>query len=137
MKSIVFLILCTFTVKAQTITATGTHFVEGVKDKNWSNVNGTNFTKAKFKSFEGSCYNLITVDETVEVSFRALSSIKSGRLEFFLANEQENQLFFCGTTNSCELLKTVTLEKGKNYKLFFTGRNAKGNYEVTWDINKK
>lgn len=137
MKSIVFLLLCMMSVKAQNITSTGTHFVDGVKDKKWSNTNGDHFTKATFKFFEGSCYTLLAVDETVEVSFRAYSEIKSGRLELQLVDEQENQYFYCSATKESEVLKNITLEKGKKYKLLFTGVNANGKYEVNWEINSK
>jgi len=136
MKSIVFLLLCVISLNAQTIKSSGTHFVDGIKDKSWSNANGENFTDAKFKSYSGSCYVLLEVDETVEVSFHALSKIKNGRLEFKLIDEQENQYFYCSATKECELLKDVVLEKGKKYKLLFTGKNANGNYEVTWEIRK-
>ena len=137
MKSIVFLLLCVISLNAQTIKSSGTHFVDGIKDKSWSNANGENFTNAKFKSYSGSCYALLEVDETVEVSFHAFSEIKAGRLEFKLIDEKENQYFYCSATKECELLKDVILEKGKKYKLLFTGANANGNYEVTWKIRKK
>ena len=137
MKSIVFLLLCVISLNAQTIKSSGTHFVDGIKDKGWSNANGENFTNAKFKSYTGSCYALLEVDETVEVSFQAFSEIKAGRLEFKLIDEKENQYFYCSATKECELLKDVILEKGKKYKLLFTGANANGNYEVTWEIRKK
>lgn len=137
MKSIVFLLLCAISLNAQTVKSSGTHFVDGNKDKSWSNANGENFTNAKFKSYSGSCYVLLEVDETVEVSFHALSKIKNGRLEFKLIDEQENQYFYCSATKECELLKDVVLEKGKKYKLLFTGKNANGNYNVSWEIRKK
>ena len=137
MKSIVFLLLCTINLNAQTFKSSGTHFVDNIKDRSWSNANGENFTNAKFKSYSGSCYALLEVDETVEVSFHAFSKIKAGRLEFKLIDEKENQYFYCSATKECELLKDVILEKGKKYKLLFTGTNANGNYEVTWKIRKK
>lgn len=137
MKSIVFLLLCTINLNAQTFKSSGTHFVDNIKDKSWSNANGENFANAKFKSYTGSCYTLLEVDETLEVSFQALSKIKDGRLEFKLIDEKENQYFYCSATKECEILKDVILEKGKEYKLLFTGANANGNYEVTWKINKK
>jgi hypothetical protein len=137
MKSIVFLLLCTINLNAQTVKSSGTHFVDNIKDKSWSNANGENFANAKFKSYTGSCYTLLEVDETVEVSFQALSKIKDGRLEFKLIDEKENQYFYCSATKECVILKDVILEKGKKYKLLFTGANANGNYEVTWKINKK
>lgn len=136
MKSIVFLLLCAISLNAQTIKSSGTHFVDGIKDKSWANANGENFANAKFKSYTGTCYTLLEVDETVEVSFEALSEIKAGRLEFKLIDEKENQYFYCSATKECELLKDVILEKGKKYKLLFTGTNANGNYEVTWKISK-
>lgn len=77
MKSIVVLLLCAISLNAQTIKSSGTHFVDGIKDKSWSNANGENFTNAKFKSYTGTCYILLEVDETVEVSFEALSEIKA------------------------------------------------------------
>ncbi|GGC83785.1 hypothetical protein GCM10011508_08910 [Flavobacterium lutivivi] len=134
MKSIVFSLLCVLSLNAQTITSSGTHFVDNIKDKGWSNANGDNFTNAKFKSYSGSCYVLLEVDETAEVSFHAFSKIKDGRLEFKLIDEKENQYFYCSATKECDLLKDVVLEKGKKYKLLFTGANANGNYEVTWKI---
>ena len=138
MKKIsILLVLFTAILNAQTIKSSGTHFVDGIKDKSWSNTNGENFTNAKFKSYSGSCYALLEVDETVEVSFHAFSKIKAGRLEFKLIDEKENQYFYCSATKECELLKDVILEKGKKYKLLFTGANANGNYEVTWEIRKK
>ena len=137
MKSIVFLLLCTINLNAQTFKSSGTHFVDNIKDKSWSNANGENFANAKFKSYTGSCYTLLEVDETLEVSFQALSKIKDGRLEFKLIDEKENQYFYCSATKECEILKDVILENGKEYKLLFTGENANGNYEVTWKINKK
>ena len=137
MKSIVFLLLCAISLNAQTIKSSGTHFVDGIKDKSWANANGENFANAKFKSYTGTCYTLLEVDETVEVSFHAFSKIKAGRLEFKLIDEKENQYFYCSATKECELLKDVILEKGKKYKLLFTGTNANGNYEVTSKIRKK
>jgi hypothetical protein len=40
MKSIVFLVMFVLNVNAQTIKSSGTHFVDGIKDKSWSNANG-------------------------------------------------------------------------------------------------
>jgi hypothetical protein len=137
MKNIVFFLLCAISLNAQTIKSSGTHFADGIKDKSWSNANGENFTNAKFKSYTGSCYTLIEVEETVKVNFHAISEIKAGQLEFKLIDEQENKYFYCDATKTCELLKDIVLEKGKKYKLFFTGMNAKGNYKVTWKISKE
>lgn len=132
MKNVVFLILCVAGMNAQNIKSSGTHFIDGVKDKNWANSNGKNFTNANFKSYSGSCYVLLETDQTTIVSFRAISKALKGSIEMKLIDESNNQYFNCSTTDECNLQKEITLEKGKKYRLFFTGENANGNYEVTW-----
>lgn len=132
MKSIILTLLCVMGLSAQNIKPDGTHFIDGVKDKKWSNKNGKDFTDASFSDFSGSCYVLLETDETAEVNFQSLSEIKKGRLELKLIDEQDNVYFYCSTTEKCVLQKDIVLEKGKKYRLYFTGENAKGKYLVKW-----
>lgn len=129
-KLAILLVLFTAILNAQNIKSSGTHFVDGVKDKKWSNSNGANFTKASFSDFTGSCYVFLEVDETTLVSFETFTKVKSGNLEVKLIDEDEQTFFYCKTTKECEVLKEITLEKGKKYRLYFTGKNAKGSYRV-------
>lgn len=136
-KLSILLVLFSAILNAQNIKSSGTHFVEGVKDKKWSNSNGNDFTKASFSNFDGSCYVFLEVDETTSVSFETFTKVKSGNLEVKLIDEEEQTYFYCKTTNECENLKDITLEKGKKYRLYFTGKNAKGSYKVNWKIKSK
>lgn len=136
MKSMLFALFCAMSLNAQNIKSEGTIFVDGVKDKKWSNSNGKEFTKASFAEFSGACYVTLEVDETAEVNFKSVSTISKGNLEVKLIDEQENDSFNCKTAENCIVVKDITLEKGKKYRLYFTGENAKGNYEVNWKINK-
>ena len=129
-KLAILLVLFTAILNAQNIKSSGTHFVDGVKDKKWSNSNGANFTKASFSDFTGSCYVFLEVDETTLVSFETFTKVKSGNLEVKLIDEDEQTFFYCKTTKECEVLKEITLEKRKKYRLYFTGKNAKGSYRV-------
>ena len=129
-KLAILLVLFTAILNAQNIKSSGTHFVDGVKDKKWSNSNGANFTKASFSDFTGSCYVFLEVDETTLVSFETFTKVKSGNLEVKLIDEDEQTFFYCKTTKECKVLKEITLEKGKKYRLYFTGKNAKGSYRV-------
>lgn len=136
MKSIILTLLCVMSLNAQNITSDGTHFIDGVKDKKWSNKTSKDFTNASFSDYTGSCYVFLEIDKTAEVSFQSLSEIKKGRLELKLIDEQDNTYFYCSTTEKCIVQKEVTLEKGKKYRLYFTGKNAKGNYLVEWKVKK-
>lgn len=136
MKSIIITLLCVMGLNAQNIKSDGTHFIDGVKDTKWNNSNGNDFTKASFSDFTGSCYVFLEVDQTTEVSFKSLSEVKKGRIEVKLIDEDENNYFYCSTTNECDLQKDVVLEKGKKYRLYFTGDHAKGKYLVNWKIKK-
>ena len=129
-KLSILLVLFTAILNAQDIKSSGTHFVDGVKDKKWSNNNGTDSTKASFSDYSGSCYVFLEVDETTLVSFKTFTKIKSGNLEIKLLDENEQTYFCCKTTKECEILKDITLEKGKKYRLYFIGKNANGSYEV-------
>ena len=131
-KLAILLVLFTAILNAQNIKSSGTHFVDGVKDKKWSNSNGANFTKASFSDFTGSCYVFLEVEETTLVSFETFTKVKSGNLEVKLIDEDEQTFFYCKTTKECEVLKEITLEKGKKYRLYFTGKNAKGSYRVNF-----
>ena len=131
-KLAILLVLFTTILNAQNIKSSGTHFVDGVKDKRWSNSNGADFTKASFSDFTGSCYVFLEVDETTLVSFATFTKVKSGNLEVKLIDENEQTFFYCKTTKECEALKEITLEKGKKYRLYFTGKNAKGSYRVNF-----
>ena len=131
-KLAILLVLFTAILNAQNIKSSGTHFVDGVKDKKWSNSNGANFTKASFSDFTGSCYVFLEVDETSLVSFETFTKVKSGNLEVKLIDEEDQVYFYCKTTKECEVLKEITLEKGKKYRLYFTGKNAKGSYKVNF-----
>lgn len=131
-KLAILLVLFTAILNAQNIKSSGTHFVDGVKDKKWSNSNGANFTKASFSDFTGSCYVFLEVDETTLVSFETFTKVKSGNLEVKLIDEDEQTFFYCKTTKECEVLKEITLEKGKKYRLYFIGKNAKGSYRVNF-----
>ena len=131
-----FALFCALSLNAQTIKSEGTHFVDGVKDKKWSNSNGDDFTKASFADFSGACYVTLQVDETAEVNFKSLTTLSKGHMEVKLINEQENDYFYCKTAKDCVVVKDIILEKGKKYRLYFTGENAKGNFEVNWKINK-
>lgn len=131
-KLAILLVLFTAILNAQNIKSSGMHFVDGVKDKKWSNSNGADFTKASFSDFTGSCYVFLEVDETTLVSFETFTKVKSGNLEVKLIDEDEQTFFYCKTTKECEVLKEITLEKGKKYRLYFTGKNAKGSYRVNF-----
>ena len=131
-KLAILLVLFTAILNAQNLKSSGTHFVDGVKDKKWSNSNGADFTKASFSDFTGSCYVFLEVDETSLVSFETFTKVKSGNLEVKLIDEDEQTFFYCKTTKECEVLKEITLEKGKKYRLYFTGKNAKGSYRVNF-----
>lgn len=132
MKSIIILFLCTMGLNAQNIKSNGTHFVDGIKDKKWSNSNGKDYTKASFSDFSGSCYVFLEVEETTKVSFHSLTEIKKGKIEVKLIDEGDTNYFYCSTTDKCDLQKDIVLEKGKKYRLYFTGENAKGKYVVNW-----
>ena len=131
-KLAILLVLFTAILNAQNIKSSGTHFVDGVKDKKWSNSNGADFTKASFSDFTGSCYVFLEVEETTLVSFETFTKVKSGNLEVKLIDEDEQTFFYCKTTKECEVLKEITLEKGKKYRLYFIGKNAKGSYRVNF-----
>lgn len=134
MKNLLFMLLFVVTANAQNITSNGTHFIDGMTDKKWNNSNGKDFTNASFSDFSGSCYVVLEVDETADVSFQSITTLKNGVLELKLIDENETNYFYCKTERDCVVVKDVTLEKGKKYKLFFTGKNAKGKYEVSWKI---
>ncbi|MDR6966662.1 hypothetical protein J2X31_000660 [Flavobacterium arsenatis] len=136
MKTIIITLLCVMSLNAQNIKSDGTHFIDGVKDSKWSNSNGKDFTNASFSDFNGSCYVNLEVDRTTEVSFRSLSEVKKGRIEVTLLDENENKYFYCNTTDKCDLQKDIVLEKGKKYRLYFTGDHAKGKYVVNWKLKK-
>lgn len=131
-KLAILLVLFTAILNAQNIKSSGTHFVDGVKDKKWSNSNGADFTKASFSDFTGSCYVFLEVEETTLVSFETFTKVESGNLEVKLIDEDEQTFFYCKTTKECEVLKEITLEKGKKYCLYFTGKNVKGSYRVNF-----
>ena len=133
----ILVVLFSAILKAQNIKSNGTHFVDGVKDSKWSNSNGTDFTKASFSNFDGSCYVFLEVNESTLVSFETFTKVKSGNLEVKLIDEEDQTYFYCKTTNECENLKDITLEKGKKYRLYFIGKNAKGSYKVNWKIKSK
>lgn len=132
MKSIIILFLCAMGLNAQNIKSNGTHFVDGVKDKKWSNSNGKDYTKASFSDFNGSCYVFLEVEETTKVSFHSLTEVKKGKIEVKLIDEDDTDYFYCSTTDKCDLQKDIVLEKGKKYRLYFTGENTKGKYLVNW-----
>lgn len=132
MKSIILTFLCVMSLNAQNIKSDGTHFIDGVKDKKWNNKNGKDFTDASFSDYTGSCYVILEVNQTTEVNFQSLAEIKKGRLELKLIDEQDNTYFYCSTTEKCIVERDILLEKGKKYRLLFTGENAKGKYVVRW-----
>jgi hypothetical protein len=134
MKLSIFALFFSLVCNAQSVKSTGTHFINGMQDKGWSNSNGANYTKAKFKSYTGSCYVILEVDETTQVDFQAFSEVKAGKLAFKLIDEQENIYFECNTNENCVLQKEITLNRNKKYRLLLTGENAKGNYEAIWEI---
>lgn len=131
-KLSILLVMFTAILNAQNIKSDGIHFIDGVKEKKWSNHNGNDFTKASFSNFNGSCYIFLEVDETTLVNFESFTKVKSGNLEVKLIDENERTYFCCKTISECEVLKDITLEKGKKYRLYFTGENAKGSYQVNW-----
>jgi hypothetical protein len=133
-KLSILVVLFSAIISAQNIKSDVTHFVDGVTDKKWSNVNGEDYTKAFFSDFNGSCYVFLEVDETTIVSFETFTKVTLGNLEVKLIDENEETYFYCKTTKECENLKDITLEKGKKYRLYFTGKKAKGSYEVKWKI---
>lgn len=132
MKSIIIIFLCVMGLNAQNIKSNGTHFIDGVKDKKWSNSNGKDYTKASFSDFSGSCYVFLEVEETTKVSFHSLTEVKKGKIEVKLIDEDDTDYFYYSTTDKCDLQKDIVLEKGKKYRLYFTGENAKGKYLVNW-----
>lgn len=136
-KLAILVVLFSAILNAQNIKSNGTHFVDGVKDKKWSNANGDDFTKASFSNFDGSSYVFLEVDETTLVSFESFTKVKVGNLEVKLIDEEDQTYFYCKTSKECEVLKDIKLEKGKKYRLYFTGKNAKGSYKVNWKIKSK
>lgn len=132
MKNIIIIFLCSMGLSAQNIKSNGTHFIDGMKDKKWANSNGKDFTEASFSDFDGSCYVILEVEETANVSFQSLTEVKKGKVEIQLLDEDETVYFYCSTTEKCDLQKDIVLEKGRKYRLHFTGKNARGNYLVQW-----
>ena len=144
MKAIVLqfilVLACSMQVSAQSghkttntnIISDGTHFVQPVTDKKWNNSNGKDFTKASFVDFSGSCYVFIEVKETATVRFHSFTEVNKGKVEIKLIDEEETVYFYCDITEVCLVEKDIVLEKGKKYRLYFTGENAKGNYLVKW-----
>lgn len=134
-----FFLFAMFSVisNAQKIKADGTHFLENTQTKNWSNANGNGITEAAFSKFDGSCYVNLEVDENAEVHFETETKIKSGSIEILLMDETDQTYFYCNTSKQCENHKVISLKKGKKYRLYFTGKNAKGDYSVKWNIKSK
>lgn len=134
-----FFLFAMFSVisNAQNIKADGTHFLENTQTKNWSNANGNGITEAAFSKFDGSCYVNLEVDENAEVHFETITNIKSGSIEILLMDETDQTYFYCNTSKQCENQKVISLKKGKKYRLYFTGKNAKGDYSVKWKIKSK
>ena len=135
MRKLFFLfVMLSVISNAQNITSDGTHFLESVKTKNWNNANANGITEAAFSSFDGSCYVNLEVDENAEVHFETITNIKSGSIEILLMDESDQTYFYCNTSKQCENHKVISLKKGKKYRLYFTGKSAKGNYKVKWKI---
>lgn len=124
--------------KNPSLITSGTYFASGVQDKHWNNANGRDFTKASFKVYSGETFVILKAVKEVDVVLSFDIKLTAGCLA--LALVEGNDIVADITNLDTRLTGTTTntgetrlkLKPGKEYRISFTGRDAKGSYYCSW-----
>ena len=132
------ILFLTLSINAQKhVKASGTHFGKGVDSKNWSNQTDGESTAAKFKDYSGESYIIFVSDAPVKLSLDYVLALTKGEGEVvFSGNGKQESLAMLALRSNGNGVntnkKTVELEPGKEYRLTFKGKNAKGALTCNW-----
>lgn len=131
----ILLVFGSLTLQAQqslALNAKGTFFEDSVSGyEGWSNSNGSDFTKANYRYYNGVTYIIMKPEQDMSVTFNCEADVKMGSLAVtFLAGE--NAVKEINFENSTSTTTTITLKKGETYKVKFIGKETKGAYKCSW-----
>lgn len=130
------ILLLAFSMNAQNVKTSGTHFAQGVDSKKWNNFTDQSTTLAKFKDYTGESYVTFVAEKDVELLLDYSLKLSEGEADVvFSGNGTTNNLatlFVKNGNGNASDRKTVKLLAGKEYRLVFTGKNSKGKFECNW-----
>ncbi|RZJ66040.1 MAG: hypothetical protein EOO50_11555 [Flavobacterium sp.] len=132
-----FLIAISVSAQSKHVTVSGTHFTQGVDSKKWSNDTNEASTSAKFKEYSGESYITFVSDANVKLLFDYVLALTKGEGEIvFSGNGEERHVATLALGSNGKGVntdkKTFELEAGKEYRLVFKGKNAKGMFKCKW-----
>ncbi|NUY80622.1 hypothetical protein HUK80_06925 [Flavobacterium sp. MAH-1] len=136
---LIAILFIAFSMNAQLkhVKASGTHFDKGVDSKNWSNKTDGESTAAKFSNYTGESFVTFVSDVPVKLTLDYVLALTKGEGEVvFSGNGNAEQVASLalgakGTGVNTDK-RTFDLEAGKEYRLIFTGKEAKGAFTCSW-----
>lgn len=117
------------------VLVSGTHFDQEIKDKNWSNYNGENFSQVRFQNYSGGSFVKLDIKKPIEIEFHQVIQLNSGELEFNIIGKNQN-FYNDHITSASDHIFKIKFDKPGNYKLHWNGNNANGSYFIEWKESK-
>lgn len=121
---------------AQEVKATGLHFIQPVKDKEWINHHNDKYSDATYKEFTGQVYFTLTPDRTTDIDVLYDITVNNGKLEMEVTDPNGSILLEHTFSASKRSTETLTLTANKEYKIKFTGKETSGSYKCKWFVKK-
>lgn len=131
------ILIIAFSMGAQQLKVSGTHFNQGVDSKKWSNQTSQSGTSATFKSFTGETYVTFLSDKEIDLKLDYALRLTEGEADVvFSGNGIANNLANLHVNNDgkgkAQRSKAVHLNAGVEYRLVFKGEKANGTFECDW-----
>ena len=116
--------------------ATGLHFRQPVKDRQWTNHHTDTYSDATYKEFTGQVYFTLTPVKAANISLAYDIVVKEGKLEMEVTDTDGNTLLEHTFNENKKDTEIITLAAGKEYKIKFTGKQTSGSYKCKWGLSK-
>ena len=126
----ILLILLVSTISCSKIT------YNGIRAKNWKVISEENQIKANFDSFSGDTFKEIKVDTKNNVHFNFDIELDKGYIIIALLDDRAMPVWISDKIeNKKRLESSIKVLPKKKYKIYIQGKNASGNFNITWKLN--
>ena len=103
---------------------------------NWTQTSLPGITKASFGSFTGIDSTKFSADEGEQLTMKISYTVEGGNLGFILMSPDGELLWESQELGESDTLSfSLELPDTGAYKIQYLGMKAKGNFEITWEID--
>lgn len=104
---------------------------------NWTQTSLPGITKATFGSFTGIDSTKFQADEGELLTMQITYAVEGGNLGFILMSPDGELLWESQELGESDTLSfSLELPETGTYKIQYLGMKAKGNFEITWEIDE-